>query len=376
MKNNIILSADATQVIRNLQHSCGTFDYYNDTLTGLFNYILNQSDEIGMSDTEAIHTLRALQYIREDLATIANRQAPTPTALDTEETADKVETAFEGVSLPSQPHPAPVDQLDEPREMLADVKRAWQKVNELQTVISEAITHAQNAGEKYESIACDLADVNGDLETTVSALDAVMAIDPDNYEPQEPTKAETVALYINRSRELITFGKELLDDALDHAVHYDYKPLIRRLRTARELAIKAVDGIEELAERADNTLGKDTDEPENVTSEEVAARVEATFENIGMTEKDEELTKETALEKADTYVKNAKQSLRDALLQLDNALDLVQHRDVNGVPVDDNIISMQVDLTKLRLLLTEKVFDPVFEYIEKGMHSKADSQQC
>lgn len=193
MKNNIILSADATQVIGNLQHSCGTFDYYNDTLTGLFNYILNQSDEIGMSDMEALHTLRVLNALKADLGTLA---------------------------------------------------------------------------------------------------------------------------------------------------------------------------------------GKGVDTPESVTSEDVAARVEATFENIDITEKPEKMTKETALEKADTYVKNAKQSLRDALLQLDNALDLVQHRDVNGVPVDDNIISMQVDLTKLRLLLTEEVFDPVFEYIEKGMHSKADSQQC
>lgn len=296
MKNNNILSEHAIQVIKNLQHSCGTYNYYRETLNRLFNYILNQSDEIGMSDTEAIHTLRALQYIREDLAAIANRQAQTPTAPATEETA-------------------------------------------------------------------------------AAALDAVMAIDPDNYEPQELTEAKKVALFVQRSRDALTYGKELLDDALDHAVRYDYKPLIRRLRTARELAITAVDGIAELAERADNTLGKDTDEPENVTSEEVAARVEATFENIGMTEKDEELTEETALEKADTYVKNAKQSLRDALLQLDNALDLVQHRDGNGLPIDDNIISMQADISRIRLLLTEEVFDPVFEYIEKGMHFKKASQQ-
>lgn len=193
MKNNIILSDGATQVIRNLQHSCGTFGYYDDTLTGLFNYILDQSDEIGMDDMEALHALRVLNALKADLRLLAGRGADTP---------------------------------------------------------------------------------------------------------------------------------------------------------------------------------------ESVTSEEVAARVEATFENIGMTEKNEKNDEETALGKVDAYVKNAKQSLRDALLQLDNALDLVQHRDVNGVPVDDNIISMQADLTRLRLLLTEEVFDPVFEYIEKGMHSKVDSQQC
>lgn len=189
MKNNIILSDGATQVIRNLQHSCGTFGYYDDTLTGLFNYILDQSDEIGMDDMEALHALRVLNALKADLRLLAGRGADTP---------------------------------------------------------------------------------------------------------------------------------------------------------------------------------------ESVTSEEVAARVEATFENIGMPEKPEKNDEETALEKVDAYVKNAKQSLRDALLQLDNALDLVQHCDVNGVPLDDNIIN----LTRLRLLLTEEVFDPVFEYIEKGMHSKVDSQQC
>ena len=109
---NIALTPEALVVIEALQHNKGTFTFYTNALKRLFNFVLDQSDEIGMSDTEAINTLRALQYIREDLATIANRQAQTPTAPYTEETADKVETAFEGVSLLSQPHPTPIDQLD------------------------------------------------------------------------------------------------------------------------------------------------------------------------------------------------------------------------------------------------------------------------
>lgn len=253
---NIALTPEALVVIEALQHDKGTFTFYTNALKRLFNFVLDQSDEIGMSDTEAISTLRALQYIREDLATIANRQAQTPTAPDTEETADKVETAFEGVSLPSQPHPAPVDQLDEPREMLADVKRAWQKVNELQTVISEAITHAQNAGEKYQSVISDLADVNGDLETTAAALDAVMAIDPDNYEQKELTEAERTALFVQRSRDALTYGKELLDDALDHAVRDDYKALAKMVSAARELTVTAAKAVAELAVKVDCINGK------------------------------------------------------------------------------------------------------------------------
>ena len=253
---NIALTPEALVVIEALQHDKGTFTFYTNALKRLFNFVLDQSDEIGMSDTEAISTLRALQYIREDLATIANRQAQTPTAPDTEETADKVETAFEGVSLPSQPHPAPVDQLDEPREMLADVKRAWQKVNELQTVISEAITHAPNAGEKYQSVISDLADVNGDLETTAAALDAVMAIDPDNYEQKELTEAERTALFVQRSRDALTYGKELLDDALDHAVRDDYKALAKMVSAARELTVTAAKAVAELAVKVDCINGK------------------------------------------------------------------------------------------------------------------------
>lgn len=253
---NIALTPEALVVIEALQHNNGTYSFYTNALKRLFNFVLDQSDEIGMSDTEAIYTLRALQYIREDLATIANRKAQTPTAPDTKETADKVETAFEGISLPSQPHPAPCDQLDEPREMLADVKRAWQKVNELQTVISEAITHAQNAGEKYNSVISDLADVNGDMEATAATLDAIMAIDPDNYEPKELTEAEKAARFVQRSRDAITYTKELLDDALDHAVRTDFKPLVRRVTTAREFTVTAVNHIAELTEELNAMTAK------------------------------------------------------------------------------------------------------------------------
>ena len=195
-----------------------------------------------MSATEAIATLRALKYLKSDLQLIAGGTAEETGAADTsEEIADRVEAVFSATDKVT-----PGDRLDEPREMLADVKRAWQRVNELQVVISEAITHAQNAGEKYESVISDLADVNGDLETTAAALDAVMAIDPDNYEPKESTEAEKAVQFVQRSLDVLTDGKELLDDALDHATHSGFKPLVRRVSTARELTIKAANYIAEL----------------------------------------------------------------------------------------------------------------------------------
>lgn len=275
MKSNIItLSSGAVAAIERLQHSCGTYDFYATTLTRLSNYILDQSDEIGMSDTEAVHALRVLRYLKDDITNIAGKGgSPLEIRIEAdmeglqntiehpsaEGATEKIESTFAGLTLKEVQefeNKPTIDQLDEPREMLADVKRAWQKINKLQTVISEAITHAQNAGEKYKSIISDLADVNGDLETAAAALDAVMAIDPDNYEPKELTEAEQAALFVQRSRDALTYGKELLDDALDHAVRDDYKALSRMVSSARELTTTAVNAVAELAVKVDCLNGK------------------------------------------------------------------------------------------------------------------------
>lgn len=72
--NNIHLSPSAIQAIEGLQHVNGTFAYYDATLKRLFNYILDQSEEMGMSDAEAIHTLRVLKCIRQDLEEISDLQ--------------------------------------------------------------------------------------------------------------------------------------------------------------------------------------------------------------------------------------------------------------------------------------------------------------
>jgi len=111
--NNINLSTAAIASIDRLQHKNGTYDFYSATLSRLFNYILDQSDEIGMSDTEAIHTLRVLQYLKEDLAQIAGKgDSPVEIRIEadieeiektfmptTEEAAEKVESTFAGLTL-------------------------------------------------------------------------------------------------------------------------------------------------------------------------------------------------------------------------------------------------------------------------------------
>lgn len=68
----INLTPDAIRAIESLQAVGGTFKFYDETLKRLENYILEFAEEIGMSDTEALHTLRVLRYVRQDLADIAN----------------------------------------------------------------------------------------------------------------------------------------------------------------------------------------------------------------------------------------------------------------------------------------------------------------
>ena len=68
----INLTPDAIRAIESLQAVGGTFKFYDETLKRLESYILEFAEEIGMSDTEALHTLRVLRYVRQDLADIAN----------------------------------------------------------------------------------------------------------------------------------------------------------------------------------------------------------------------------------------------------------------------------------------------------------------
>lgn len=214
MQNNINLSAEASRAIEALRHKNGTFNYYRNTLSRLHTYILHQSDEIGMSDTETLHTLRVLDAISSDLAALAGPAATGMTAPDTpEEIAERVESVFTDEIHDSKY----LEKLDEPREMLHDVNVAWNTLNQLQVVIFEAITHGRNAGEKYDSVISDLNDIICDLETSGALLDAIMAIDPDKYEPKEQTYAEKAAAFLERATDAVSYGKEALIDAVDYA---------------------------------------------------------------------------------------------------------------------------------------------------------------
>lgn len=143
MENNINLTPDAVKAIQALQHPCGTYQFYRTHLDRLFNYILNNSDEIGMSDNEAMHTLRALNALRADIADIAGTPAQLNEPVD----------PFERFTLTTEPK-----QLDEGEEAIKDLNNTLDRLKQATYILKEAGEHAERAG-KDDAINSRMAEV-------------------------------------------------------------------------------------------------------------------------------------------------------------------------------------------------------------------------
>lgn len=88
--------------IRDLRHVAGTYEIYESTLAGVTKVILHQSDELGMSDHEALNIIRVLDMIRYDLRAIAGRDVKPleEVDMDTIRTArDKISSTFEEAGI-------------------------------------------------------------------------------------------------------------------------------------------------------------------------------------------------------------------------------------------------------------------------------------
>lgn len=72
MELTIKTNSPAANVIIALTHPAGSAKFYIDTLSRLFNAVLYNQDDLGMSDTEAIETLRALSLLKADIKAIAS----------------------------------------------------------------------------------------------------------------------------------------------------------------------------------------------------------------------------------------------------------------------------------------------------------------
>lgn len=109
----INLTPDAIRAIESLQAVGGTFKFYDETLKRLESYILEFAEEIGMSDTEALHTLRVLRYVRQDLADIANPKTRYDGTLN-EFLGLAKESGTDGTDEPDEPEDdAPEDDPDD-----------------------------------------------------------------------------------------------------------------------------------------------------------------------------------------------------------------------------------------------------------------------
>ncbi len=143
-----------------------------------------------MDDLEALETLRALDMIRRDLAALAATPAEDDEA--DEETDDEVDSDFEPSEAAPEQSDIPGDQLDEPREMLDDVNRGYFALQRATEIIEEAALHASHADEKYRAVCEDLNDICEDLSLHEARLDAIMAIDPDTFEPTPVTDGSKI----------------------------------------------------------------------------------------------------------------------------------------------------------------------------------------
>lgn len=168
MENNINLTPDAVKAIQALQYPCGTYQFYRLHLDRLFNYILNNSDEIGMSDNEAMYALRALNALRSDIADIAGSPAPLNEPVD----------PFDSITLTAAP-----DELDEAKETAADLLRAYEYIKRVQPIIEEAGEHAKRAGLE-DSFGVRITEISNLLKNAMSLISA-MANDDSDAAPTE-----------------------------------------------------------------------------------------------------------------------------------------------------------------------------------------------
>lgn len=165
--NNINLSAEAITAINALQHPAGTYTYYRDTLSRLFNFVLSQSDEIGMSDTEAIRTLRVLDAVRSDLAAIAGTAATRSDGDESpEDVAARVADTFDDFQDSNYREP---DKLDEGEEALKDLNNTLDRVKEATYILIEAGEHAGRAG-NGDAITTRTAAVHGHFAEAASII--------------------------------------------------------------------------------------------------------------------------------------------------------------------------------------------------------------
>lgn len=78
---NIIFNEKINGVLANLQHFAGTYGMYNETLQLLFDKVLFESDEMGLTNTQVGEIIRVLVMLKRDLKTLAGKDTDTVKAM-------------------------------------------------------------------------------------------------------------------------------------------------------------------------------------------------------------------------------------------------------------------------------------------------------
>ena len=207
MQNNITLSAEAVRVITALQHKNGTYTYYRANIDRIYTYILHTGDEIGMSDTEILHTIRALDAIRSDLKDLAGVSNSETEDADTSERfvlpVDVVTMEHVDFSDPVEGDP---DYTQDAIRKLTEARYAVLKAGRMTSDLNvDLFWKLARAIEKAVMEICRYHERQGER------------VEANTDEPQEPAYAELAATFLNRAAEAINYGEKLFIDAVDCA---------------------------------------------------------------------------------------------------------------------------------------------------------------
>lgn len=225
MELRINTESAAARAIVALTHSAGTAEIYINTLSRLYNAALFCQDDLGMGDTEALDTLRALALLRSDIQDIAadkklgriirhhmdhdehDGQADTPTR-------DPWNTAMAALTLAADNlatiAPANTEERDDINELIGDIIEA--------------------AGRLTKS----------------AARAAALKVTPD-YKPTEYKHEVLASLFTSTAYYNAVGSSELLTDALDHVERSGIEGVADALKEATDAQRLAKEKIEHLA---------------------------------------------------------------------------------------------------------------------------------
>lgn len=159
MKTTINTESRAVRAIIGIAHAAGIAEMYLNTLDRIFNTVLFNQDDLGMSDTEAISTLQTLGLLRSDIQDIA-ADKDLARALGVETFTMKVDWSTEEEK--PDPWRLILDALNEGSHLLAQRSRESDTTGEIAEILEdiaklrdrlESLTEWKATNDRYSEFA-------------------------------------------------------------------------------------------------------------------------------------------------------------------------------------------------------------------------------